>query len=515
MPDSSGMPTLEEKIHNFYMSFHENFEFTDKGAIKDQFKNRYLTPAQVYDEYKKWHERLPATRALILTREEFDKQLDIEKNEFLKKVNSVKLAEDTTPTRSIVAHKLQEAVDKKLFQVNTTMTQWETSNGNEIFRVATKEDFLNYILADKSTDELLKKRDAGEVKRALDDIIRQAGNDALKGISDSIAFDPKHEGYCDSWIHEMYKYFGIQQDENQFRMMLKHWAWQVKRRILNRSTKWEIVLNFYGPTGSGKTVAIEKLLKPLEDFSCTTQIGNLLGSEKEVKKYSELYVIFLDELAVQKTKVIGEEGLTKDDVNRLKQLITGKSDTVRIYGTQDQAKRRITASLIAAANNHIYDVIWDDQTMRRYYEFTCKPTTKQRTKEDYAEANKWLDRAVEFWKGVDESLEDGYWDPDTELGKKVWLEQADYYPTKSTVMSWASQFNLTKNPSATQSSLYASYSGWCREFGYKKTRAMLSFVEEVSRRWPDLKGPDGLLHASATPKDIAPAPEPPPIPKRD
>lgn len=508
------MPTLEEKIKNFKDSFHENFAFTDKGALWYKTKNKYMQPLQAYQEYKSWFWPIPTMREMILTLEEFDKQLEVEKSEAMKVSSATKIGADTTPTRAVVAQKLKEAVQKKVFQVNTTMTQWETSNGDGIFRVATKEDFLNYILADKSTDEMLKNRDAGEVKRALDDLVRQAGNSALKNIADSIAFDPQYEGECDNWIHKMYKYFGVQQDERQFRMMLKHWAWLVKRRILSRETKWQIVLNFFGPTGSGKTMAIEKMLKPMEDFSCTTQIGNLLGGEKEVKKYSELYVIFLDELAVQKTKLIGEDGLTKDDVNRLKSLITGKTDTVRIYGTQDQAKRRVTASMIAAANCHIYDVIWDDQTMRRYYEFTCQPTTKQRRKEDYAEANKWLDNAVVFWKGVDESLEDGYWDPDTELGQKVWLEQAEYYPTKSTVMSWASQFNLTKNPSATQSSLYASYSNWCKEFGYKKSRALLSFVEEVARRWPELRGQDGLLHASATPKDIAPAPEPPELPER-
>ena len=250
---------------------------------------------------------------------------------------------------------------------------------------------------------------------------------------------------------------------------MKHWAWQVKRKFNNKSVIYHIWLNFMGGTSLGKSTMIDKICAPMADFKSRTTIAKLFDDTKEIKRLTEKYILNFDELAVNNPDG-GESGLTADQLAMLKSIITGDKIDTRVYGTQNQSTKRITFSCISSANYHLYDIIFDEASMRRFFEFHCMADKPK----SYDAINKWIDEPLGFWKGINENLEDGYWDVNSKLGKEIDAIQRGYYPTKSTLMYWLEYNTLTKGNDK-PTSIFPQYREWCKENGYKaKTLIALS-----------------------------------------
>lgn len=178
-------------------------------------------------------------------------------------------------------------------------------------------------------------------------------------------------------------------DEPKNVSVMAHWLWMIKRKGLDKPVKHQIMPVLHGPQGGGKTVAIEKLIKPIEQFRLAIGM-NQLGDERMADGMSNNYVVVFDEL----------QGVERTDMNALKKQITTTYNTYRKLYSHTVLNVPMRCGFIGATNKPISESFTDSTGMRRFWELNTlsKLDWKVITGIDY--------RAL--WTGVDDRLEDGY-----------------------------------------------------------------------------------------------------------
>lgn len=339
----------------------------------------------------------------------------------------------------------------------------------------------------------LKQYNIGDIKAVLLDWQRECKMKAVDVVYKKIKYDSNEEEFANAYCKEIYNYFGISEKYEIFETLFKHWAWQVKRKMINKSVVWHIWINLFGGTGIGKSYFINKLTECLEEFSTRTTISKIFDDTKEIKRLTEKFILNFDELAINRDDANYEGALSTDEQSTLKSILTGEYLDTRVYGTQNQSRKRITFSCISSSNTHLYDVIYDETSMRRFFDFNCN--TEIKSEKDYVEFNKWIDESIRFWKGINENLEKGYWNPNNEIGNEILEIQKKYYPSKSTITYWNNYFEFIKTDDKKVGSVtisYAEYKQWCKESGYN-AKSLNGYITEMKKRYPDLIGTDGVL----------------------
>ena len=469
----------DEFVNYFRANYHYAKPYrSDKFVVRKNGSNKTLTPNDIFAEYGKI--RLSQGFVPDVTLDEV--------------VNYVALNTPTeeekerVPCRTWITQWLQAHKDNWQFSRGWRSISY-MYNGKP--RNKTMEDVKDAIMETVYQEQLPYKVE--EVKTTLNCIARDMDGQAVARIFDNIAFDPKYVDQKTKFLRALHKHFDIEEDFEIFDTLMSHWAWVCKRRMLGRQVKWHIWPNYYGPTGGGKTTTICKLCAPFEDYVAVTDIATLFDSTREVAKLSEYSVLVFDELSVNG----GEEGggsLTEDNKATLKSILTKDYIDVRVYGTQRQSKQRITFVPISSANYHLYDIIFDPTSMRRFFEFHCKskPT-------DFTEINKYLDKSWAFWRGIDENIDEGYWDPNNAIGQAIAKIQSEYYPTRSTTTMWIKACSV-KAGNRAGSGAYRAYCHWCRETG-NKSRTMQNWVADIKHVIPEACRNDGKVFLSYTSGD--------------
>lgn len=306
-----------------------------------------------------------------------------------------------------------------------------------------------------------------DIRCLLTDMAMRDNEEQVAKISETIKYDATLVQVADEALDNLHDLWKVKQDTETFRTMMRHWVWQVKRKLLDLPTEWSIWLNFYGGTAIGKTTFLNDFAKPFGDFALTTSISKLLDEERQMLKLTSSYIINLDELSVNNRETLyadKENQLNRDQQATLKSLLTQTRMQTRIMGGQRQTTRRLTFSCISSANEHLFDIIYDEKTMRRYYEFEC---TVDRIK-DFSMMDKIKEHILDIWKSVDETLEHGYWNPCCSVWDKTRAEQDAYYPTNTTTSMWINDNNIvccTKEQSETDT-LYEGYRDFCKDHGH-------------------------------------------------
>lgn len=464
--------------------FNTTYYFTNNGKIGVNGKqNTYKTPEVIAQTY--WS----ACNNLCL-------DTDWQIAECVKVIESFRPNKDSNTDDFSVEEFIKQYIimnKDKHWRINSAMTELEYSYGPHAASApADIDDLLTSIKAENiKAGSPFKSED---IKTILQNIAFNAKHKALEEVTNKIKFDKNYIKYTEDFLHGIYDYLKPTESYEIFSMLFKHWAWQVKRKFNNLPVVYHIWLNFCGATNLGKSTMIKKICSPMADFLSTTQIAKVFDDTKEIKRLTEKYILNFDELAVNNIDG-GESGLQTDQIAMLKSLLTGDKLDARIYGSQNQATKRITFSCISSANYHLYDIIYDETSMRRFFEFHCMADKP----ESYDIINKWIDNSLDFWKGIDENLDNGYWDVFSEIGKQINAIQCAYYPTKSTLMYWL-EYNTIKKGKNKPSQIYPQYREWCKENGYK-AKTLIAFINELKKRFPEFISPDGVLSVEITPKD--------------
>lgn len=377
-------------------------------------------------------------------------------------------------------------------------SNWRIStNGKRItsteYGVPRDRDMEDLIIAIQcSVDAEQAPYREGEITRAVKSYFRYLDQYGSSVIYEKIKYDPKKVAACEKWLRNVYDFFKPTESFELFCTIMKHWAWQIKRKLLGRKVVHHIWPNFYGAAGTGKTTFIKKMCSPMEDVTSTTTISKIFDDTREIKRLTENLVLIFDELALN---VDSEESgkLNADQKAILKSIITGEFIDARVYGTQNQAKKVITFSCISSANNHLYDIIYDETTMRRFFEFHC--TAEKVT--NFDDINRTLDNSVYFWMGIDEDLDRGYFNPDCTVWDEVARIQASYYPTKSSVYDWVKETSA-KAGGMPAAKAYKAYRQFAMNCGFK-AKTLTNFVADLKHALPDsVRGETVMLDFNMT-----------------
>lgn len=288
---------------------------------------------------------------------------------------------------------------------------------------------------------------------------------------------------CDKCLKEIHDLLKIQESYEIFSTIMKHWLWQVKRKIIGRDVVWEIWPNFYGASGVGKSTLIRKMCTPLSEFYIEPQISIFADATRERDKLTRYYILNFDELTIGgSSKFLGDTDAVPGDVQRaIKQFTTQKKMTSRTLGGQEQSTRRVTFNPISSANDHLYDIIFDEQTMRRFFEFHCTMEKEEADTGYYKKKDILQEKLTVVWNGVDENLEEGYWNIHCPVWEETRAIQDAYYPTKTTTTLWIEDERVVlAEPGHEMHTLdmYRDYNKWCRERGFM-ARSERSWMEDV------------------------------------
>jgi hypothetical protein len=172
-------------------------------------------------------------------------------------------------------------------------------------------------------------------------------------------------------------------------------------------------------------------------------------------------------------------------------------------------KRDLTFSCISSANVHFADVIFDEQTMRRYFEFTCT-ATKPTSQEEWNKRMYFTEFFNDLWLDVNENLDDGYLHlGEDDVGKLVDSIQQQYYPTNTTVAKWLTVYDIKPGQSP-QADIHKMYVDWCKDSGYSKYKNIDNFIKELKHRRPELVDKNGFIFAcvEARTESLKPTEEP-------
>ena len=318
----------------------------------------------------------------------------------------------------------------------------------------------------------------GEISRGIKVYLMNRYHNGVANMFEGIRYNDKANAGLEKWLNNVYAWLKPEESPEIFSMMMKQWGWQTKRKILGRPVKWHIWNNLYGASGLGKTTAIKKICRPMEDVTSTTTMAKLFDDTREVKRLTENYVLIFDELAINSEREEGEK-LSGDQLSTVKSLVTGDTLDTRVFNTQEQSKKRITFSCISSANSHLYDIVYDPETMRRFFEFHCQAKATG----DFSMIESTLEHSEYFWRGIDENNDQGYFDPDSALGKEVQDIQKHYYPTKSSVFDFMNEVKMGKGNTPAWRA-YKPYKQYCINCG-RKPKAMPTFISDIKHAIPE------------------------------
>lgn len=323
------------------------------------------------------------------------------------------------------------------------------------------------------------------VKMALSTHASQQSAVIVDNIFRAIGYNPAYTQECDRLLDAIHDLLQITETKPVFRCLMKHWIWQVKRKIRGYDVVWEIWLNFFGAPGVGKTTLLRALCSVIADFYGEPSISVLGDATRERDKFTRYYVLNFDELTVGgSSRFLGDEKAVPQDLQRaIKQIITQKKMLSRTMGGQDQTNRRLTFSAISCANDHLYDIVYDETGMRRFFEFHCTKDNKTLDSAYYNFKDQLQGNLGCIWCGVDESQPHGYFNQDCAEWAEIREIQNSYYPTKTTTSLWVEDEHVVSGMQSNTMDMYGDYSDWCRERGYK-ARSQRSWMEDIQHIIP-------------------------------
>lgn len=171
------------------------------------------------------------------------------------------------------------------------------------------------------------------------------------------------------------------------RAVLEHFIWQVKRKMHGLPVSYHMMPVVVGPTGSGKSRALARLLEPLADLVESGMDFSVFAQENHWHVFGEKYVMFFDEMAKAR----------KADIESLKNTITAPEKTYRKFYLQANRAVKQNCTFIGASNDPVCSLIVDSTSARRFWEYQTGLQC------DWATINSV--NCLQIWQSVDESQE--------------------------------------------------------------------------------------------------------------
>ena len=190
------------------------------------------------------------------------------------------------------------------------------------------------------------------VKRRKDDISSDMMNEvAYEGI----VFEEMVESEWDQFIAAI-----TNANQAETKIVLKHFIWQVKRKMFGLPVTYHMMPVFFGPQEAGKsTVVRDFLCKPVKDFFASTDFATITDNRSH--DIWDNYVLFFDEM--------GRSAVSH--LEDIKRKITEDTFNSRVLGKNADTLVVNRATFIGTTNKDISRLIFDDTGMRRFYQVDC------------------------------------------------------------------------------------------------------------------------------------------------
>lgn len=473
-------------VDDFKAYVQKKFEVV-KGKYKDKVKNVYPTVDGIIQKFNTLQEELckdpisPEDGAKALS-----EVLPIKVDSLQKKAAPSILISDIGRTASWIMERLKDPTCPfKISKRADRITFLKNTSSNDKGILA----WLNQQVHDMELKKVYKTGDISDGWELLKLHFMSSQKQYL-----CAQFKYTGSVFVDEFIKYIYDYLDIEEDYDVFDMMFKHWLWCLKRRIFGKPVVWHIWLNFNGAQGIGKSQMLNRMFKTFEDFTVITNLKVMNDIEREYKKFTDNYVIIFDDLNSGENSD-SDLQLNDSAVDAIKQIMTQEVFTIRQFQTQDQSKVPNTFVPISTANKHLYDIIYDGDAMRRWFEFNCR---RAKAPDSYDELNSILERFPEVLQGIDENNDKGYWDRNSMTGQKVTKIQRGYIPTTTSTNGWIDYCHVTPDLDRSQETAfmapaYKQYITYCRAVG-KHAAGLQRVTMILARLWPECIDEKGVAH---------------------
>jgi hypothetical protein len=228
------------------------------------------------------------------------------------------------------------------------------------------------------------------VKRRKDDI---SSNMMTEVAYEGIVFKEMIEPEWDRFIKAI-----TNTNPEETKIVLKHFIWQVKRKMFGLSVTYHMMPVFFGPQEAGKsTVVRDFLCKPIKDFFASTDFATITDNRSH--DIWDNYVLFFDEM--------GRSAVSH--LEDIKRKITEDTFNSRVLGKNADTLVVNRATFIGTTNKDISRLIFDDTGMRRFYQVDCLPKLDWTVTQNINYLN--------LWRSVDERAETPLLDDAVMLGR--------------------------------------------------------------------------------------------------
>ena len=166
--------------------------------------------------------------------------------------------------------------------------------------------------------------------------------------------------------------------------VLKHFVWQVKRKMFDLPVTYHMMPVLFGPQESGKSTLIrDYFCNPIRDFFASTDFSTITDNRSH--DIWDNYVLFFDEM--------GRSAVTH--LEDIKRKITEDTFNSRILGKNADTLVRNRATFVGTTNKSISRLIFDETGMRRFYQINCRAVMDWSVTNDI--------KYAALWRSVDET----------------------------------------------------------------------------------------------------------------
>lgn len=324
-------------------------------------------------------------------------------------------------------------------------------------------DYLEFELgAYNRTVERNEKFNIGVVKAALGVLMHETNNEVFINLQNSLRYNSDSAKASEDVLKRILNVMKIEGDFDVNMTVLKHFLWLIKRNLFSLPTVNELWLAIFGAQGCGKNYCSKNIFAgPLKEFYVETELNKLGDIDREIKKFTENLVVNFDELAMGTGEKTGKINDTL--LQNLKTIVTRSEMTFRSMGGQKQVKMDKKFVPMSTANTHLYDVIYDETGMRRFFEFvSSQPAGIQF---DNKEVKAIADLMPIAYQGIDENLSKGYLDFTSEIGTKISAVQATYRG-RTSIDEWIEDMHVVPSTPTSGMDLFDEYRQYTRDCGY-------------------------------------------------
>lgn len=280
----------------------------------------------------------------------------------------------------------------------------------------------------------------------------------LRDLRSRFAFGPQKDDLIKMWV----KAATGREDKIDI-AVFRHFVWQVRRKLFGLEVEHHMMPILFGKSGGGKSQAVIKLLKPLDELSLSMDLS-IFTDQFKTRLFTKAYVMFFDEMAKS----------DRADIDRLKNIITSPTVDFRLMHSENIESAPQNCTFIGCSNDTVYDKIYDPTSARRYWQLDCAD------KLDWEAIN--TINYLDLWRSVDEKSPC----PLLSVLAEVSKVQDQKIRSKDLIEDWAEAIlSCGKNDAKVNPSSLELYESFKQHCSFQKINNVPTF-NRFSRRLPQV-----------------------------